>query len=459
MRYVRLLGLCRQASCPGSVAAPIPSTSVRHQQHPVFSVTRVSLLHTGALRLCSSTSLPNVNVGTIGHVDHGKTSLTAAITKVLSSRGKAKFLSYDQIDKAEEEKARGITINVCHVGYETPTRKYSHTDCPGHADYIKNMISGASQMDGAILLVAADDGPMPQTREHLLLAKQVGVKKIVVFINKADKADEEMVELVQLETAELLQQFGFPSDAPMVVGSAKLALEGDTSPLGMPSIDTLLGVLDSYVDLPSRDTTAPFLMPIDKAVTITGRGTVVIGTVKTGTCIKDQAMHLVGFGHTITTAVGGMQRFNQDVPSVAAGDHVGLQLRKVKFNMVEKGMLLVKPGSVKPTNHFKGTCYFLTKSEGGRAKPFLSGYIQMLYVETWVVPFRLDVPEEEGDMVLPGDQATIKLTIRQTMPLFVGQKFTLRENKQTVATGIISDLLPPIPTHSKTKLVKLKIPA
>merc|ERR1712096_443945 len=252
--------------------------------------------------------LPNVNVGTIGHVDHGKTTLTAAITSVLATRGQAKFLSYEQIDKAEEEKARGITINVCHVGYETSSRRYIHTDCPGHADYIKNMISGASQMDGAILLVAADDGPMPQTREHLLLARQVGVKKIVVFFNKADKADDEIVELVQLETSELLEQFGFPSGSPMVVGSAKLALEGDTSPLGVPSIQQLLDTLDNYVDLPSRDTTAPFLMPIDKAVSITGRGTVVVGTVKTGRCAKDQALDLVKLEVPLWVAYRGSMR-------------------------------------------------------------------------------------------------------------------------------------------------------
>eukprot|EP00092_Neocalanus_flemingeri_P097380 GFUD01124112.1.p1 GENE.GFUD01124112.1~~GFUD01124112.1.p1 ORF type:complete len:465 (-),score=156.68 GFUD01124112.1:30-1424(-) len=463
MKYVRLLGLgyaCRKPPRLPTfeVTKLVPSLG---SLHPSLGSLHPSLagLHTSRAHHCDTpTYLPNVNVGTIGHVDHGKTSLTAAITKVLASRGKAKFLSYDQIDKAEEEKARGITINVCHVGYETETRRYSHTDCPGHADYIKNMISGASQMDGAILLVAADDGPMPQTREHLLLARQVGVKKIVVFINKADKADDEMVELVKLETCELLEQFGFSPSSPMIVGSAKLALEGDTSSMGIPSIQQLLDTLDSYVELPSRDITAPFLMPIDKALTITGRGTVVVGTVKTGSCKKDQALHLVGFGHTISTTVGAMQRFNQDVPVAVAGDHVGVQLRKVKYNMVEKGMLLVKPGSVQPTNHFQGTCYFLTKSEGGRSKPFLSGYIQMLYVETWVTAFRLDIPQEEGEMVLPGDQATIKLTILKTMPLFVGQKFTLRENQQTVATGIISSLLSPIPTHSRSKLIKLKIP-
>jgi len=441
MKYARLIGLGQ-------------ACWLKQARAPAFQVTQAWARSTGT----DTKHLPNVNVGTIGHVDHGKTTLTAAITKVLASRGRAKFLAYDQIDKGEEEKARGITINVCHVGYETESRKYSHTDCPGHADYIKNMISGASQMDGAVLLVAADDGPMPQTREHLLLARQVGVKKIVVFINKADSADEEMIELVQMETSDLLEQYGFPSASPMVVGSAKLALEGDTSPYGVPSINKLLETMDEYVELPSRDATAPFLMPIDKSLTITGRGTVVVGTVKTGTCSKDQSLQLIGFGHSHNTTVGGIQRFNDNIQSAMAGDHVGIQLRKVKSNMVEKGMLLVKPGSVKPTNHFEGTCYFLTKGEGGRAKPILSGYIQMLYVETWVVPFRLDIPEVEGDMVLPGDQATIKLTILKTMPLFLGQKFTLRENKQTVATGVISSLLPPIPTHSKTKLIKMKIP-
>jgi len=421
----------------------------------VFPCRKLSL---GPSALHCSDTKHNVNVGTIGHVDHGKTSLTAAITKVLADRGRAKFFSYDQIDKAEEEKARGITINVCHVGYETETRRYSHTDCPGHADYIKNMISGASQMDGAILLVAADDGPMPQTREHLLLAKQVGVKKIVVFINKVDKADEEMAELVQIETMELLEQFGFSSDTPFVLGSAKLALEGDQSEQGIPSIERLLAVLDEYVDLPSRDTTSPLLMPIDKCVSITGRGSVVIGTIKRGAAKKDQPVQLVGFGHVISSVVGGIQRFNQDVDLAVAGDHVGLQLRKVKAHTVEKGMLLVKKGSVEPTNHFEAVCYFLTKSEGGRFKPFLSGYIQMLYVETWSTAFRLDIPRGEGDMVLPGDQANIKITILKSMPLFEGQKITLRENRQTVATGIVSKLLTPIPTNSKTKLIKLKIP-
>jgi elongation factor Tu len=401
---------------------------------------------------------PNVNVGTIGHVDHGKTTLTAAITKVLSERGAAKYFSYDMIDKAAEEKARGITINICHVGYESATRRYSHTDCPGHADYIKNMISGASQMDGAILLLAADDGAMPQTREHLLLAKQVGVKKIVVFVNKADKVDDEMIELVGMEALELLEQFGYSDQSPVVVGSAKLALDGDRSDIGVPSIERLIDALDSWVELPERDTTSPLLMPVDNVITITGRGTVVVGTIKAGVVSKDMPVQLVGFGHLISSSVSGIQRFREDVPQAVAGDHVGVNLRKVKASIAQKGMLVVKPGSVKPTNHFEAVCYFLTKSEGGRHKPVLSGYIQMLYVDTWSTAFRLDIPASEGDMVLPGDQATVKLTVLKNMPLFEGQRFTLRENKQTIASGIITKICEPIPTDAKTKLVKMKIP-
>ena len=427
----------------------------------VSPVTAYKLWTTpAAVRFCSTTppTKPNLNVGTIGHVDHGKTTLTAAITKVLAEEGNAKFVAYDEIDKAEEERTRGITINICHVGYETAVRKYSHTDCPGHADYIKNMISGASQMDGAILLLAADDGAMPQTREHLLLARQVGVKKVVVFINKADKADEEMLELVELEASELIAEFGFSEDTPIVIGSAKLALAGDTSKYGVDSIKNLIKALDTWIDLPARDVDSPLLMPIDKIVQITGRGSVAVGTIKQGTLKKDTAVQLVGFGHVISTTVGGIQRFNEDTKQVYAGDHVGVNLRKMKAGQLKKGMLMVKPGSVVPTNHFEGTCYFLSKSEGGRSKPLMSGYIQMLYIDTVSAAFRLDIPKSEGDMVLPGDQATVKLTVLKTMPLFVGQKFTLRENKITVASGIITKLGEPIQTHSATKLIKMKIP-
>merc|ERR1711872_1104799 len=307
-------------------------------------------------------NLPNVNVGTIGHVDHGKTTLTAAITKVLASRGKAKFLAYDQIDKGEEEKARGITINVCHVGYETDSRKYSHTDCPGHADYIKNMISGASQMDGAILVLSADDGVMPQTREHLLLAKQVGVKNIVIFINKVDKVDAEMTELVEIEALETIEEYGFSPSTPVVAGSAKLALNGDTSELGVPSIVKLIDTLDRWVGLPARDVASPLLMPVDKFITISGRGTVAVGTIKRGTLKRDSPVQLIGFGHVFSTTVSVIQRFNEDIKEAFAGDHVGVNLRKLKLDQLKKGMLLVAPKSVQPTNHFLGTCYFLTES-------------------------------------------------------------------------------------------------
>eukprot|EP00088_Acartia_fossae_P068880 TRINITY_DN883_c0_g1_i1.p1 TRINITY_DN883_c0_g1~~TRINITY_DN883_c0_g1_i1.p1 ORF type:complete len:461 (-),score=44.28 TRINITY_DN883_c0_g1_i1:112-1467(-) len=438
----------------GSVMKGIyPRTHREINMH--FDVRKFSI--SSVFQCQPSGSKGNVNVGTIGHVDHGKTTLTAAITKVLSEKGSAKFMAYDQIDKAEEERLRGITINVCHVGYETEQRKYSHTDCPGHADYIKNMISGASQMDGAILLMAADDGVMPQTREHLLLAKQVGVKKLVVFVNKADKVDSEMVELVQMEAMEIVSEFGFDEETPIIIGSAKLALEGDQTEYGVPSIERLLHALDTWVDLPQRDTSSPFLMPIDKVMTITGRGTVVVGTIKQGMIKKDSAVQVVGFGGNFTSTVGGMQRFHVDTKEAYAGDHVGLNLRKIKAGMLQKGMLLVQPKSVIPTNHFEGTCYFLTKSEGGRSKPILTGYIQMLFVDTWNIAFRLDIPKEEGDMILPGESARIKISMMKNMPVFEGQRFTLRENKITVASGIITKLRDPIPISPGSKLVKIKI--
>ena len=427
---------------------------------PVVRYTRIQVRSfTVSSQFYCSVVKPNVNVGTIGHVDHGKTTLTAAITKVLSETGGAKYVSYGEIDKAEEERLRGITINICHVGYETPERKYSHTDCPGHADYIKNMISGASQMDGAILLLAADDGAMPQTREHLLLAKQVGVKKIVIFINKADKVDDEMIELVQMEALEVATQFGFSEETPIVVGSAKLALQGDQSQFGVPSIKKLIEKLDSWIELPSRDVTSPVLMPIDNIISVTGRGTIAVGTIKQGSLVKDSPVSVVGFGHTFSTSVGGIQRFKEDTKQAYAGDHIGVNLRKLKSGQLKKGMLIVKPGSVKPTNFFEGTCYFLTKSEGGRNKPLLSGYIQMLFVDTWSIAFRLDIPPSEGTMILPGDQASVKLSMLKNMPLFVGQRFTLRENQMTIASGVVTKLNDPIPTHSGSKLSKLKIPS
>lgn len=332
------------------------------------------------------------NVGTIGHVDHGKTTLTAAITKVLAQEGAARYVSYDEIDKAPEEKARGITINAAHIGYATKKRHYAHTDCPGHADYVKNMISGASQMDGAILVVAATDGTMPQTREHLLLAKQVGIDKIVVFINKADLADSETLELVELELRELLCDFGFDGiDCPVICGSALLALQGDRSEMGEPSVRRLLDAIDEYFPQPTRDVTSPVLMPIDNAFTVPGRGTIVVGTVKRGTLQRNHEVSLLGFDQNIKTSVGDVQIFRKSVPKVQAGDNVGVLLRGLKIASVQRGMLLCALGTESISNHFDGSMYLLSKGEGGRSRPLTSKYIQQIFSRTWNVPCRIDL--------------------------------------------------------------------
>uniref|UniRef100_A0A1B0D1H8 protein-synthesizing GTPase n=1 Tax=Phlebotomus papatasi TaxID=29031 RepID=A0A1B0D1H8_PHLPP len=378
------------------------------------------------------------NVGTIGHIDHGKTTLTAAITKVLEKDGLSSFVSYDEIDRAPEEKARGITINACHVGYRTKNRHYAHTDCPGHADYVKNMISGASQMDGAILVVAADDGPMPQTREHLLLAKQVGIEKVVVYINKADKADEEMIELVELELRELLEDFGFDGNgAPVVAGSAMAALSGDTSPIGEDSIRRLLEAIDTYIPTPTRDFTSPFLLPIDNAFTVPGRGTVVVGTIKRGIMVKNAEAELLGFGEKAKTTLGDIQIFRKSVQKAVAGDNVGALLRGIKISTVQKGMLLCAAGSEKISNHFDASMYLLARSEGGRSKPLTSKYIQQMFSRTWNVPCRVDLVGDH-DMMIPGDHGSVRLTLLRQMVMTVGQPFTIRENGATVATGVIT---------------------
>lgn len=383
---------------------------------------------------------PNVNVGTIGHVDHGKTTLTAAITKVLSKHGRSKFIGYDQIDQAPEEKARGITINIAHVGYESEIRKYAHTDCPGHADYVKNMISGASQMDGAILIVGGDDGLMPQTREHLLLAKQVGIKNLVIFINKADIVDEEFLELVEIEMIDLLNEFGFDGEkTPIVKGSALLALQGDQGTFGEPAIHRLIEALDTHVKVGDRDVSSPFLMPIDNIISVPGRGCVVIGTVKRGTVKLKDPLQILGFGMDSKTSVSGIQVFKQNVPSAQAGDNVGLNIKQIKAKQLKKGMIVSAQGSFDPTNHFDGTVYFLSKSEGGRAKPILNKYMQMIYIDTWFSVFRLDLLEN-SKMIMPGEQATVRFTLPANMPLLQGQVFTLRENKITIGTGLITKL-------------------
>uniref|UniRef100_A0A146MBM5 Elongation factor Tu, mitochondrial n=1 Tax=Lygus hesperus TaxID=30085 RepID=A0A146MBM5_LYGHE len=393
------------------------------------------------------------NVGTIGHVDHGKTTLTAALTKVTSEVGLASFVSYDNIDKAPEEKARGITINVAHIEYSSKKRHYAHTDCPGHADYIKNMISGASQMDGAILVVAASEGPMPQTREHLLLARQVGVERIVVFVNKCDEVDQEVMELVELEVRELLTDFGFKGEeSPIIFGSALKALKGFKDELGEPSIWRLLEALDSYIPTPTRDFTSPFILPVDNSFTVTGRGTVVVGTLKRGTIRKGDEAELQGFGVLQSTTVSDIQVFKRSVNEARAGDNVGVLLRAIRANMVERGMQLVLAGSQELSNSFEATIYFLSRAEGGRSKPVTSKYIQQLFSNTWNLACRIDLVG--ADMTMPGEHSTVRLTLLKKMPMNPGQCFTIRENQSTVATGMVTKILPAV---NFKHLAKLKL--
>ncbi|XP_045455023.1 elongation factor Tu-like [Melitaea cinxia] len=384
------------------------------------------------------------NIGTIGHVDHGKTTLTAAITKVLSKDGSSKYVSYDEIDKAPEEKARGITINAAHVGYSTKNRHYAHTDCPGHADYIRNMISGASQMDAAILVVAANDGPMPQTREHLLLAKQVGIKYILVYINKVDLVGQDIIELVEIEMREMLSDFGFNGSAtPLIFGSALKALNDDESEIGAPSIRKLLNTIDDYVPPIIRDLESPFLMPIDNAFTVPGRGTVVVGTIKRGIMKKNDEAELMGFGFNIKTTLSDIQIFRSSVLEAIAGDNVGVLLRGMKIRSVETGMLLCAARSVTLSNHYKAKIYFLSRSEGGRKKPIFSKYSQQMFSGTWNVACRIDL-EPSMEMMMPGDHADVYLTLLEGMVMTEGQPFTIRENNVTVATGIVTEALQPI---------------
>ncbi|XP_047539294.1 elongation factor Tu-like [Vanessa atalanta] len=381
------------------------------------------------------------NIGTIGHVDHGKTTLTAAITKVLSKDGNSKYVSYDEIDKAPEEKARGITINAAHVGYSTKNRHYAHTDCPGHADYIRNMISGASQMDAAILVVAANDGPMPQTREHLLLAKQVGIKYIIVYVNKVDLVGSDIIELVEIEMREMLSDFGYNgSTVPMVFGSALKALNEDESEIGAPSIRKLLDTIDKYVPPIIRDLESPFLMPIDNAFTVPGRGTVVVGTIKRGIMKKNDEAELMGFGFNTKTTLSDIQIFRSSVLEALAGDNVGVLLRGMKIRAVETGMLLCAAKSIKLSNHYKAKIYFLSRSEGGRKKPIFSKYSQQMFSGTWNIACRIDL-EPTMDMMMPGDHGEVYLTLLEGMVMTEGQPFTIRENNVTVATGIVTDTL------------------
>jgi len=384
---------------------------------------------------------PHVNVGTIGHVDHGKTTLTAALTTVLAKKGFAKARAYDSIDNAPEEKARGITINTSHVEYESDKRHYAHVDCPGHADYIKNMITGAAQMDGAILVVSATDGPMPQTREHILLAKQVGVPYIVVFMNKVDMVqDKELLDLVEEEIRDLLKKYDFPGDkTPIIRGSALKALEGDQSDLGEPAIMKLVEALDTYIPDPVRETDKPFLMPIEDIFSIEGRGTVVTGRVERGVIKLNDEVEIVGLRPTTKTVITGIEMFNKQLDEGRAGDNAGLLLRGTKKEEVERGQVLAKPGSITPHSEFEGEVYVLTKEEGGRHTPFFKGYKPQFYVRTTDVTGEVILPEGQ-EMVMPGD--TVKINVKLITPVAMEEKmrFAIREGGKTVGAGVVTKI-------------------
>ena len=381
---------------------------------------------------------PHVNVGTIGHVDHGKTTLTAAITTILSRKFGGEAKAYDQIDAAPEEKARGITINTAHVEYETETRHYAHVDCPGHADYVKNMITGAAQMDGAILVVSAADGPMPQTREHILLARQVGVPYIIVFMNKCDQVDDaELLELVEMEVRELLSKYEFPGDdIPIVKGSALKALEGDTSDIGEPAIIKLAEALDSYIPAPERAVDKPFLLPIEDVFSISGRGTVVTGRVERGVITVGDEIEIVGIKATAKTTCTGVEMFRKLLDQGQAGDNVGVLLRGTKREEVERGQVLAKPGSITPHTHFTGEVYVLSKDEGGRHTPFFNNYRPQFYFRTTDVTGAITLPEG-SEMVMPGDNISITVKLIAPIAMEEGLRFAIREGGRTVGAGVV----------------------
>ena len=385
---------------------------------------------------------PHVNIGTIGHVDHGKTTLTAAITKVLSKKGMAQFEDYADIDKAPEERERGITINTAHVEYETAKRHYAHVDCPGHADYVKNMITGAAQMDGAILVVSSADGPMPQTREHILLARQVGVPYIIVFMNKADMVDDaELLELVEMEVRELLSKYEFPGDdLPIIKGSALKALEGDTSEIGEPAIMALAEALDSYIPEPERAVDGTFLMPIEDVFSISGRGTVVTGRVERGIIKVGDEIEIVGIRDTQKTTCTGVEMFRKLLDQGQAGDNVGILLRGTKREDVERGQVLAKPGTIKPHTEFEAEVYILSKDEGGRHTPFFSNYRPQFYFRTTDVTGSVTLPEGT-EMVMPGDNVQMKVKLIAPIAMEQGLRFAIREGGRTVGAGVVAKII------------------
>lgn len=383
---------------------------------------------------------PNVNIGTIGHVDHGKTSLTAAITKVLAEQGKAKYKKYDEIDAAPEEKARGITINTAHVEYETDNRHYSHVDCPGHADYIKNMITGAAQMDGAILVVSANDGPMPQTREHILLARQVGVPHIVVYMNKVDLVDDpELLDLVEIEVRELLGKYEFPADdIPVIKGSAVKALEGDKDQEKV--ILDLMAAVDSYIPTPTRETDKPFLLAVEDVFSITGRGTVATGRIERGQIKVGDEVEIVGLADTRKTTVTGVEMYQKTMDEGIAGDNVGVLLRGIDKTTIERGQVIAKPGSIKPHTKFDAEVYVLSKEEGGRHTPFFPGYRPQFYIRTTDVTGSIKLPEGV-EMVMPGDNVNMVVELIQPVAVEQGMRFAIREGGRTVGAGVVAKII------------------
>jgi elongation factor Tu len=385
---------------------------------------------------------PHLNVGTIGHVDHGKTTLTAALTKCMADKFGGEALAYDQIDKAPEEKARGITIATAHVEYESDNRHYAHVDCPGHADYVKNMITGAAQMDGAILVCSAADGPMPQTREHILLARQVGVPHIVVFLNKADMVDDkELLELVEMEVRDLLSSYDFPGDdTPIVVGSALKALEGDQSEIGVPAIHKLVAAMDEYFPQPERQIDKPFLLPIEDVFSISGRGTVVTGRVERGIVKVGEELEIVGLKPTVKTICTGVEMFRKLLDEGRAGDNVGVLLRGTKREDVERGQVLAKPGSINPHTKFESEVYVLSKEEGGRHTPFFKGYRPQFYFRTTDVTGEVQMPEGV-EMVMPGDNIKMVVTLIAPIAMEEGLRFAIREGGRTVGAGVVSKVL------------------
>jgi elongation factor Tu len=387
-------------------------------------------------------SKPHVNVGTIGHVDHGKTTLTAALTKVMAEKFGGEFKAYDQIDKAPEEKARGITISTAHVEYSSENRHYAHVDCPGHADYVKNMITGAAQMDGAILVCSAADGPMPQTREHILLSRQVGVPYIVVFLNKADMVDDkELLELVEMEVRELLSVYKFPGDAtPIVIGSALKALEGDKSEIGVPAIERLVAEMDKYIPVPKREIDKPFLMPVEDVFSISGRGTVVTGRIERGIVKVNDEVEIIGLVATQKTTCTGVEMFRKLLDEGQAGDNVGVLLRGTKREEVQRGQVLAKPGSITPHTKFEAEVYVLTKEEGGRHTPFFKGYRPQFYFRTTDVTGAVEL-DGGAEMVMPGDN--IKMTVELIAPIAMdaGLRFAIREGGKTVGAGVVAKIL------------------